>query len=471
VDIVRSRAVTLRTRGLAWLALASAAGLGACAGPGPDSAAATIAITHATVIDGRSPEPRADRTVLVRGERIVAEGPADSVRAPRGATVVEGRGRFLIPGLWDMHVHTVVPGGAEVLPLYLANGVTGVRDMAGELGTLRAWQSEIAAGTRVGPRTVVSGPYLEGGDVPIPHLLVSTPADAQAAVDSLVTLGVDFVKVHSQLDRERYFAIARAARARGVTFAGHVPRSVLPAEASDSGQRSIEHLLTIPNVCTPAESAALAPRFPVQAALGRCTAEDLAPLFARFVRNGTRVVPTLVAQLEVASWPKRELPGDSLAHHLPDTLRAFVAGIFPMPDSIPADADAVGRALFRKRVEVTGALHRAGVPIMAGTDAPLRNSPPGFGLHDELAWFVEAGLSPWEAIRSATLEPARFLGAQDSLGTVEPGRLADLVLLEANPLEDIRNTRRVVAVLANGRLFQVTRDGGRIQLAPAGPQD
>jgi imidazolonepropionase-like amidohydrolase len=335
--------------------------------------------------------------------------------------------------------------------------VTGIRDMAGELDQLVKWRSEISAGIRVGPRMVISGPYLEGGDVPIAHLLVRTPADAQPAVDSLIRLGVDFIKVHSQLTRETYFAIARAARARAVPFVGHVPRSVGAAEASDSGQKSIEHLLTIPNSCTQEEVKTLAPRFPVQAALGRCTTEDQAPLFARFVRNDTWMVPTLVAAVEIAGWPNRELPGDSLAHYLPDTLRHFVAEIFPMPADVPAGADTVGRALFQKRVEVVGALHRAGVHIMAGTDAPLRNSPPGFGLHEELALLVRAGLSPHAALSAATLEPARFLGMQDSLGTVEAGKLADLVLLDANPLDDIRNTRRIAIVVANGRLHESGR--------------
>ncbi len=445
-------------------AVALTAVAAACASAPVPPATRAIAFTHVNVIDGRSAQPLADRTVIVRGNHIEVEGRTATTRVPRAVHVVDGRGKYLIPGLWDMHVHTVMPGGAEVLPLYIANGVTGVRDMAGDWAELTRWRQEIAHGTRIGPRMVLSGPYLEGGDVPIPHLLVRTAADAQPAVDSLIRLGVDFVKVHSQLTRETYFAIARAARTRGVPFVGHVPRTVLPVEASDSGQRSIEHLLTIPNQCTVDEVASLEPRFPVQAALGRCVTEDLAPVFARFVRNDTWMVPTLVAAVEIANWPKRELPGDSLARYLPDELRGFVAQIFPMPADIPADADVVGRALLAKRVAIVGAMHRAGVHLMAGTDAPLRNSPPGFGLHEELAWFVRAGFSPFDALRAATIEPARFLGKLDSLGTVEPGKLADLVLLDANPLDDIAHTRRVVAVVTNGRLFEVHRGANRINL-------
>jgi hypothetical protein len=340
--------------------------------------------------------------------------------------------------------------------------------LAGDWRTLAAWRDSIGRGLIIGPRMVLSGPYLEGGDVPIPHLLVKAPADAAPAVDSLVRLGVDFIKVHGQLTRESYFAIARAARARGVPFGGHVSRVVGAADASDSGQASIEHILSIPNPCTAAEVVALAPRFPVQAALGRCATESQAPLYERLRRNGTWVVPTLVAQVEVSRWPKRDLPGDSVAHYLPDSLRRYVAQIFPMVDSVPPDADVVGGMLFDKRVAVTGALFRAGVGVMTGTDAPLRNSPPGFGLHEELLHFTRAGLSPFEALRAATLEPARFLGALDSLGTIEPGKVADLVLLTGDPLADIRNTSRTAAVVANGRLFLVRRDsaGRFLELVP-----
>ncbi len=430
------------------------------------ASAQVTAITHVTVIDGTDAARRPDQTVVVRGNRIVSVGPAAVTPVPAGARVIAGAGKYLVPGLWDMHVHTVIPGGHDVLPLYVANGVLGVRDMAGDWTQIAAWRREIAAGRLAGPRIVAAGPYIEGGDVPIPHLVAKTGEEARAAVDSLAQLGVDFVKLHSQLTREVYFAVLDAARRRGMAVAGHVPRSVLAAEASDSGLRSLEHMLQIPTPCTPPESLALAPRFPIQSVLGRCTSDDLSPLFARFVRNGTWVVPTLVAQYEVAAWPRRELPGDSFASYLPDTLRQYVAQIFPMPDSIPPDADVVGRALWEKRIALVGAMYRAGVGILPGTDAPLRNSPPGFGLHQELALFARAGLSPFEVLRAATLEPARYLGVLDSLGTITAGKMADLVLLTADPLADVRNLRSIEAVVANGRLFDA---GARTRLLRGRP--
>lgn len=417
------------------------------------ASAQVTAVTHVTVVDGTSPAARTDHTVVVRGNRIAVLGPASTIPVPADAQVLDGRGKYLVPGLWDMHVHTVVPGGREVLALYVANGVLGVRDLAADWSQLTGWRREIAEGRLVGPRIVASGPYIEGGDVPIAHVTARTPEEARAAVDSLARLGVDLIKLHSQFSREVYFAAARAARERGFQVAGHVPRSITPREASDSGVTSLEHMLQIPTPCTPAESLALAPRFPVQSVLGRCTSEDLGPLFARFVVNGTWVVPTLVAQYEIAAWPQRALPGDAFAAHLPDTLRQYVAQIFPMPDSIPPDADLVGRPLWEKRIALVGAMHRAGVGILPGTDAPLRNSPPGFGLHQELELFVRAGLSPFEVLRVATLEPARYLGALDSLGSIAAGKVADLVLLTADPLADVRNLRRIEAVVSNGRVF------------------
>lgn len=419
----------------------------------PAAGQGAIAITHVQVVDVEAGRLVRDQTVIVRGNRIASVGPARRANVPAGARVVDGRGRFLIPGLWDMHAHTAMPGGRAVLPLYVVNGVTGVRDMAGDWNQLVAWRREIANGTLLGPRMIVSGPYIEGGDVPIPHLLARNPEEARVAVDSLVTLGVDFIKLHSQFTRETFLAAASRAKARGIPFTGHVPRSVGSAEASDSGQRSLEHLLAIPIPCTPAESLAMLPRFTVQRVLARCSSANLAPLWTRFVRNRTWIVPTLVAQYEVASWPRRTVPGDAYARYLPDSLRSYVAQIFPMPDSIPPRADVTGRALFNRAVALIGIMHRAGVAIMPGTDAPLRNSPPGFGLHAELEWFVRGGMTPAAALRSATLEPARYFGTVDSAGTIAAGKLADLVLLEANPLTDIRRTRRVYAVVANGRLI------------------
>lgn len=413
-----------------------------------------VAITHVTAIDVDRGTARADLTVLVDGSRVTAIGPAATTPTPSTASIIDARGKYLIPGLWDMHVHTVVPTGRQLLGLYVANGVTGVRDMGGDFATIRRWRSEIASGALVGPRIVAAGPYLEGHASPIAHIEVHTPEDATRAVDSLARLGVDFVKVHSALSRETFFAAARAARARHLALAGHLSRNVTVEEASDSGQRSLEHLLGFVNVCTPAESVAFAAVDPLRRVVfNTCTSRDQRSVYAHLAKNGTWVTPTLATAWEFAVLPKREVPGDSLGRFVSDSLREYLTQIFDRPPALPPDGDVLGRKLFVKRRQLVRALHDAGVPLLAGTDAPMRNVPPGFGLHEELLELVRSGLTPAAALRAATYEPARYLGATDSLGTIAVGKLADLVLLDADPLADIANARRIAAVLTRGHVY------------------
>ena len=420
-----------------------------------------IAIAHATVIDPAAGSTRPDMTVLVRGTRIQAVGASQSVRVPAGARTIDATGKFLIPGLWDMHVHTDVPGGRALLGLFVANGVTGVRDMDGELARLRQFQREIAAGSLPGPRMVVSGPYIAGQRVPLPHVLVRTPEDAVVAVDSLARLGVDFVKVHNGMPPAAYFAVAREARRRKMVFAGHVFPPVTPLQASDSGQRSLEHLSGFPNVCAGDDSAVIAGGSPLQRfLLGACTRDDQGRTFARLAANRTWITPTLIVQTEVVN--PGVVPNDSLIHYFGDSLQALWQLMLPPPPMpVPPAVTAAGTRLFEKRLALVKALHDAGVPILAGTDAPLRASPPGFAIHDELALLVRAGLTPLEALRAATSNAASYFAAADSLGSVAAGRVADLVLLDANPLADIANTRRISAVLANGRVYD---EAGRLAL-------
>lgn len=418
-----------------------------------------VAITHVTAIDvaPREPTARSDVTVLVDGERISAVGAAGRTTIPPGARVIDGRGKWLIPGLWDMHVHTVVPSGQTMLSLYIANGVTGVRDMGGDFATIRRWRDEIARDSLVGPRIVAAGPYLEGHDSPIAHLEVHTPDDARRAVDSFAVLGVDFVKVHSALTREAFFAAAREARAKHLAIAGHLARDVAVTEASDAGQRSLEHLLGFANVCSKTETILFAFVDPLRRAVfGGCALRSQNDLYAHLARNATWVTPTLAASYEFAVLPKHDVPGDSLARFISDSLRTYLAQIFgPPPVLLRPNADAIGKQLYSKRREVVIGLFEAGVPILAGTDSPMRNVPPGFGLHHELTELVRSGLTPGEGLRAATFEPARYFDALDSLGSIAPGKVADLVLLDANPLDRIENARQrhIVAVVTRGRVY------------------
>jgi hypothetical protein len=252
--------------------------------------------------------------------------------------------------------------------------------------------------------------------------------------------------------REAFFALARAARARGLALAGHLSTDVSNEEAADSGQRSLEHLNGFLNPCSASDSLRLSAAHPLaRYVLGECSTSDQTSVYRHVASDRSWVTPTLVA-LEMLAVLPGPLPSDSLAHYEPQYLRDAMAAALELPADMPANASVLGRALLSKRMEVVLGLEKSGVPILAGTDAPLPNSIPGFGMHAELEALVRAGLSPWSALRAATAEAGRYFAA-DSLGSVCAGCDADLVVLDADPLSDIRNTRRIALVVSDGRVY------------------
>lgn len=365
------------------------------------SSVPAFSITHVSVVDVRAGATLPDQTVIVRGGRIAWVGPATQATLPRGAEVMDGRGKYLIPGLWDMHVHL---DSAALLPLLRA-GITRARDMGGDLEELIRWRARIATGQMQGPRLVFAGPMLRGPRAAADSgpWVIRTAEQGVRAVDSLALRHVDFIKVHENLSRDAYFAIAREARARHVPFVGHVAAALTPVEAATAGQKSIEHLEFVPDPCLAIFSGT---------APAGCGPESFDTLLAGLGANGTWLDPTIGSFRVFArpQWP------------------AIFAGFKGLVPAIRA--------------------HKLG--LLAGTDLGTTGIEPGASLHDELALLVNAGFTPAEALRAATLNPARFFGATDSLGTVEVGKLADLVLLEGDPLTDIANTRRVVFVMVAG---------------------
>ncbi|MGQ0646572.1 MAG: amidohydrolase family protein [Gemmatimonadaceae bacterium] len=413
-----------------------------------------VAITNTTVVDPSSGRIHPGQTIVIRGVRVELVAAANQARVPQNATVIDGRGKFVIPGLWDMHVHNDVPGGDGLLPLYVAHGVTGARDMDGRLAVLRSWQREISVGSRVGPRMVISGPYVVGARVPLPHVFAGTSAEGAAAVDSLIGLGVDFIKVHNGLTPSAYFAVARRARERGIAFAGHVFPPVTPLQASDSGQRSQEHLSGFPNECSVTDSVRFASAHPLHRFLmGNCTQVPQFPIYQALAHNGTWITPTLIVQRSVVEFRTPVALGDRLSQFYNDSLMALLAVVMRVPQNPTAAERELGAAVYERRITMAGALARAGVPLLTGSDTPVAPALPGEAIHEELGLLVRGGLTPAQALRAATWEPARYLGATDSLGTVAAGKLADLVVLDANPLADIANVRRIHVVIANGRVF------------------
>ena len=429
-----------------------------------------LVIIHVTVIDGTGAKAALDQTVVIKGHRIAAMGKAGEVFIPKGASVVDATGKFLIPGLWDMHVHTLEEGRPkEFFPLLIANGVTGVRDMGSPMSDLQAvtmLRNQIDGGEIMGPNTVAGGPLLDGPNPMFPKLsiAVSNETEARQAVRELQSGGVDFIKVYSLLPRDAYFAIADEARLRHIPFAGHVPESVSALEASESGQRSIEHLSGVRLACSTNEAelrqVLLEARAKSDASLlyrvlrhvyakskESYSKEKAKALFSRFVANDTWQVPTLVVARFLAQMERnsKKDPRPALARKR--------LGNDPWVEYCTADQfESVSKST-QNALDLVNAMKRAGVKFMAGTDAPNPLVVPGRSLHDELELLVQAGFTPLEALQSATRNPAEYLGRLDTLGTVEKGKIADLVLLEANPLEDIGNSRKIWAVIVNGRIL------------------
>ena len=416
-----------------------------------------LVLTQITIIDVAGGPAKPDMTVVIRDDRISDIGEAKKVSVPPGAKVVNAAGKFLIPGLWDMHVHWYIK---ESFPLFTANGVTGIRQMFGNSDLLR-WRQDIAKGSLPGPRMVVASPIIDGPQPVWPtSIAVRDEAEGRKAVRKVQQWGADFVKVYSLLPRDAYFGIADEAKQQGLPFVGHVPFSVSPAEASDAGQKSIEHLTGILIGCSDKEAELRDEIVQAHSPAVRARAEAIAletynnrkaaELFERFVKNGTWQCPTLTVLRSSAYLGDESFRSDQRLKYVPPQIKErWRLRIVGRNEANYANAKRV----YQKELEIVGAMRRAGVGFLAGTDTGNPFCFPGFSLHDELALLVKAGLAPVEALRSATLDPAKFLGLDKTLGTIEQGKIADLVLLDANPLEDIRNSQRINAVVSNGRLF------------------
>lgn len=421
-----------------------------------------IAITHVTVIDVDTGTLLPDMTVVTEGGHIVTVAASKGFKAPATARLVPGQGAYLIPGLWDMHVHTVfgdwLPRNERVtLPLFVANGVTGVRDMGGDLPVLKQWRAAIAAGRLLGPRMIIAGPMLDG---PVPRFPSSAPvgsaADARRIVDELHAQGVDFIKIQSLVPRDGYFAAVEEAKKLGIPIVGHVPDAVRASEASEAGQKSIEHFTGIFEGASTIEDQLIAGPKSLGVNVKTFDPERSRQLIALMAKNQTWQVPTLV--WERGQWlvDDIDLSKDPLTKYAPPAWkdRTWPMFVREIMEGMDTDPVAVRRQFVQMELDMTLAMFRAGVPFMAGTDTAAGvHVFPGFSLHDELALFVKAGLTPLQALQTATVNPARFLGRTSDLGSVREGKVADLVLLDANPLENIANTRRIHGVMLAGRYF------------------
>jgi len=430
-----------------------------------------IYITHVTVIDTATGKESRDRTVVLSGDRIAEEKPGNKAKPTTGAKVVDGKGKYLIPGLWDMHVHTWFE--PSTYPLYIANGVTGVRDMAGPpapfiLGgkapDADTFRSELAAKPVVAPHFHLASAVIDGYPMIWPGSIeVNTPGEARKVVDEQARAGADFLKVYSRLSREAYFAIIEESRRQNIPVEGHLPDLITAWEGSDARQKSFEHLIGIALACSSREEelrpkmAAATPKERV-----RLTREAWAGyseakcerLFRKFKENGTWQVPTLTVLRSMALLNDERFRRDDRLRFFGGHYRDLLgAKDDPRFKTFTAEDFAIQRELFAHNQKLVGAMFRAGVPMLAGTDAANPFCFPGFSLHDELALLVESGLTPLAALQAATLNAAVFMEATDRYGSVAPGKVADLVLLDADPLKDIHNTARISEVFFSGKEF------------------
>jgi imidazolonepropionase-like amidohydrolase len=437
-----------------FLVLAFTLAQAAPAAPAAPAADPTIAFVGVSVVPMSSSAVLADQTVVVRGDRIVALGPAADTAVPEGATRIDGHGRWLMPGLADMHVHT---WSTDDFPLFLANGVTTVRNMFGSEMQLM-WRRQIEAGELLGPTMITAGPIIDGDPPVWPGSAVLTdPAQAEAVVLEQQQAGYDFLKVYAGLKLDVYDALITAAKAHHMRFMGHVPDAVGLEHVIAAGQGSIEHLDGFAAVAQAADSP-FAGKTDSRLMLRAWKHVDdarLGELAGRCAKNGVWNCPTLVV---LEKWVGPE----AAAVEMQRPEMRFVSPVliaFWKPENsyltrLPAEVleQVAGGDADRKRC--VGILHKAGARILAGTDMGNPFVVAGFALHEELANLVQAGLSPYEALRAATSGAAEFMGAGDEWGVVATGARADLVLLEANPLDDVRNATRRVGVMVRGKWFE-----------------
>ena len=434
------------------------------------SSGKALVLQHVTVIDSTGRAPQADQTVVIAAGRITAIGPSTQIKFDKTANVVDARGKFLIPGLWDMHVHiagiNADPAWSKdvLLPLLLANGITGVRDMGGDLEALLSWKRDVEAGSLLGPHIYASGPWLASrGKKTAEQYPVANAEEARAAVRDLKQRGADFIKIISLPSREAFFAVADEARKQNISFVGHLPFEIGAAEASNAGMRSIEHFLYSGFALSLSSNEEQLRKSLVEAEKTGDSAawekiaheadltyspEKAAALFQTLKKNGTWVTPT-IASLDITSHPDSWNLDDPNLDFVPPSLAKEWRGSFN-------DSQMKERAAWLGRQaandwKLAGQLHGAAVSLLVGSDSLDPFVFPGESLHRELAEFVQAGFTPLEALQAATRSTAQFLAREKEFGTIEVGKTADLVLLDANPLENISNTRKILAVIRNGQ--------------------
>ena len=439
----------------------------------------SLAISGATVIDGTGRAPIANASVLIEGDRIIGVGPRDALPIPQAATVLDGRGKFVVPGLVDMHVHVYTPEKWHP-EFFLAAGVTTVLDLGGQLHDVTAHRGAIESGARPGPRMLFTGPMLEEGEVYEGFAGFCRRFDAtntEAEVDALADAGVDGIKLYVTVRPDTARRACARAHARGLPVFMH-QHATWGAEAALAGVDSVEHANVFgqlaPRGYWLAEPAKLNP-FEYGGWLWRWLGEldprsdAVRRLYDALIAAGTALDPTLVLYAarpgalgdDVGNTSMDDPERTTILPGLPVTIGEELVRRWAERREAARGASEPAKHRMRRAwdniLTLVGGFHRAGGMVLAGTDCPNVAIVSGFSLHRELELLVRAGLSTMEAIVSATRRPAERLGRRDLFGTIAPGRAADLVLLTADPLADIRNIARIERVIARGVIYEPDR--------------
>jgi hypothetical protein len=441
--------------------------------PGPRA----IVFRGTTIINVKEGLSQANMTVVIDGNRIVSVHADGTRNVPAEAQVVDGAGKFLMPGLWDMHAHLFERRGATDIdmPLLVANGVTGIREMGSDcvaaatlgdcLAQRRTWQRQIEAGELLGPRLLALSSWPVDGPRSLPKGVsdffgVMTAEQGRQLARYFSERKVDFIKIYGNIPRDGFFGLTDEARRLGLPLVGHEPLAVSAIEASNAGMKSFEHARVFLFNCFP--GAAQFARIDSNASpnttwrrrmIDEYDSRICAEVFSTFVRNGTRYAPTHLTRKMDAFADDAGYRQDPRSKYI--SKAAWKAWNEDADGMVAADRSPEGRKVmmdfYKKGLEITGAAHKAGVKVMVGTDNGDSYIFPGFAVHDELQELVRAGLTPAAALKAATWNGAEFLGHTATSGSVEEGKRADLILLEDNPLVDVRNTQKITAVVLNGR--------------------
>ena len=455
-------------------------GIYSCESPRKEKTDNLIAITNTSLIDMNNGQVSEDMTLVIKNGIITSIGESNKIELPSEVKIINGTGKYVIPGLWDMHAHTSSEYVTRSIlyPSFIANGVTGIRVLSADcfepcweldmnIEQSRGLQSEVKDGKVIGPKSILGSTYIQGAK-PREISTIKEPGnrqDGEKLVHLLLDRGIDFIKIYDEIPRDAYFGIADEANKQGLPFAGHVPLSIKASEASDAGQKSIEHCCegSLFEECSSEEKKlreqitkliqSREPKNMYSLVLELVKTYDDAKcqdVYRKFLENNTFYTPTLVATEMDNILRKDDWRKDPRLIYLPRKERDF----WDEDEIATKELLGVQDPLIRdKRFEIVGDMNKAGVKLLAGSDCGVFGVHYGFGLHDELELLVEAGLTELEALQTATLNAAEYADKSDSYGNIKTGLMADLILLEANPLDNIRNTKQIYSVLSNGKFY------------------